>query len=92
MSTPEVLEAPEIKLGDQVRDKISGFAGVVTAISTYLNGCNRILVTAEQTNGDGKIVDWWIDDVQLEVRGTKYAASAKATGGDRPAPSFNDPS
>lgn len=87
----ENLEAPKIELGDQVKDKISGFSGVVSAIGRYLNGCNRVLVTAETLNGDGKIVDWWIDDVQLEVTGHRFAAPTASAGGDRPAPVSRDP-
>lgn len=33
-----------IKLGDKVKDKISGFEGLATARSEFLYGCVRILV------------------------------------------------
>ncbi len=33
-----------IKLGDEVRDKISGFQGIAVARHTYIEGCNRISI------------------------------------------------
>lgn len=34
----------DIKLGDEVRDKVTGYKGVVTAIYTWLNGCVHLSV------------------------------------------------
>lgn len=34
----------DIKLGDEVRDKVTGYKGVVTAIYTWLNGCIHFMV------------------------------------------------
>ncbi len=39
--------APEpfkFKMGDKVRDTITGYEGSVAGLATYVNGCNRILV------------------------------------------------
>ena len=33
-----------IELGDTVRDKISGFTGIVTAICDYLHACHRVQI------------------------------------------------
>lgn len=57
----------EIKLGDKVRDKITGWAGVATARCEYLNGCVQFCVQPA-LDKDGKHVDGrYIDVVQLEV-------------------------
>ncbi len=34
----------KIELGDEVKDKISGFKGVVVGAHTYLNGCTRLSI------------------------------------------------
>ena len=44
-----------IKLGDKVKDKISGYKGIVTAIAKYLNGCTRILIEPTKLDDDGKL-------------------------------------
>jgi hypothetical protein len=38
----ELLEM--IKLGSNVKDRITGFSGIVTGFVTYLSGCNQALV------------------------------------------------
>ncbi len=54
-------------LGDKVRDKLTGFEGIVIARTEYINGCIHACVKA-QTLKDGKPLDGeWIDWSQLEV-------------------------
>lgn len=56
-----------IKLGQRVRDRISGFSGVVTAYSQHLNGCDRVWISPP-VDKDGKIVEgMWIDIYSLDV-------------------------
>lgn len=68
-----------IELGSNVKDSITGFAGVATARTVYLNGCVQIGVTATGLT-DGKIIeDQWIDEGRLGP------SEAKAGGpGPRP--------
>ncbi len=55
------------KLGDRVKDRITGFAGVVVARDEWLNGCVRYGVQATGLH-DGKPVDiQWIDETQVDV-------------------------
>ena len=57
-----------IKLGDKAKDKISGFKGIVTAKSEYLNGCTRILIESMGLQESGIPVEaQWFDDVQVET-------------------------
>lgn len=42
--------APLFELGDKVRDKVSGFEGVLTIENVYLNGC-RYFAAHGKTNG-----------------------------------------
>ena len=62
-------EIEMIRLGDRVKDSISGFEGIVTARSEYLNGCISLLVSPEKLDKSGeKIKGIWFDDVQLTVK------------------------
>ena len=80
----------DIKLGDLVQDQISGFIGVVTAVSTYLNGCTQMCVVPK-VDKEGKKVDAeWFDFQRLTVldRGVVAVHPAAATepGGPQPHP------
>ena len=72
----------EIKLGATVRDKISGFVGVVTGRCEYLNGCVQFQVSPT-TLKDGDIQkSHWLDIQQLEVtEAAELLQPAEATGG-----------
>ena len=55
-----------IKLGQKVRDKVTGFEGITTARVRYLNGCIQFCVKPKVV--DGKMLEGeYIDDGQLEV-------------------------
>lgn len=80
----------KINLGDRVRDRISGFEGIVSAKSEYLNGCVRILVDPESLEDSGKLIKGaWFDDVQIElVEKSVLEIEGRPNGG----PSRSDPS
>lgn len=65
MTPPEPEEQPMVKLGDRVRDAITGFEGIATAKHEYLNGCVRYSV--EAPDKDGKPDEYAFDDQQLTV-------------------------
>lgn len=46
----------KIELGDSARDTISGYKGIVIAITYWLNGCKRITIQSRSLK-DGKPVD-----------------------------------
>ena len=56
-----------IHLGDRVKDRITGFKGVVVGITNWLNGCVRVGIHQEKIKAGQEIRTEWIDDVQLEV-------------------------
>lgn len=56
-----------ITLGDRVKDKISGFTGVVTGIANYITGCIQYRVEADKLDKDGACLKiQWFDEVQVE--------------------------
>jgi hypothetical protein len=46
----------EIRLGDLARDSITGFEGIVVAITDWLHGCRRITLTPQALH-EGKPID-----------------------------------
>ncbi len=47
----------KIELGDRVKDRITGYAGIAHAMTIWLNGCVRVAVQPESLDKDGKVVD-----------------------------------
>ena len=55
-------------LGDKVKDRINGFAGVVTGRAEYLYGCVQVLVAPTAIGKDGKCPDSiWLDEDRVAV-------------------------
>ena len=64
-----------IKLGQKVKDSITGFEGIAIAKAIYLNGCVSYQVKS-QTLKDGKTIEAeWFDEQRLTIR-----SKAKAGG------------
>jgi len=56
-----------VNLGDRVRDKITGFQGIVIGVTDWLYQCRRPIVQPEELK-DGKMIDSQsFDEDQLEV-------------------------
>lgn len=70
-----------LTLGCVAKDKISGFTGVVIAITEWLNGCQRITLQPQELK-DGKPIDnFTFDAEQVEVVTPIEAPQPKKTGG-----------
>jgi len=85
-----MMNDEEAQLGDEASDMVSGFQGVVTAKTEFLNGCVRCAIDPP-VDKDGKPVDTrWFDIEQLEVvqRGKVVPKATwrttNVTGGERP--------
>jgi hypothetical protein len=71
-----------IKLGQKVKDKFTGFTGIVMGRTEYLYGCISIGILPSKLK-DGKPADWvWIDEQRLTC-----LSKAKAGGPQPEAPS-----
>jgi hypothetical protein len=58
----------EIQLGSKVKDKISGFTGIATSKTVFMNGCVRVQIDPDKLNKDGDLIEGAVfDEVQLEV-------------------------
>jgi len=56
-----------ISMGDRVRDIVTGFTGVVIGRTSYINGCEQVLVQP-RIDDNGKCPEGlWIDVDRVEV-------------------------
>jgi len=76
-----------VKLGERVKDTISGFEGTATARAEFLTGCVRLEVTAGHLHEGAPIEPQWFDDGRLTVLAAaepaKPAAKSTKKGGPR---------
>lgn len=72
-----------VTLGSKVRDTITGFEGIATGNSTYLNGCISICITRSELTKDGEPKVEWFDEQRVEVveSGAFRAQPSAATAG-----------
>lgn len=82
-----------VKLGNRVRDKITGFEGIAVARVEYLTGCTQIGI-APGIDKDGKVPDTlYFDYTRLDIldagnimEGSTPKAAADKGGPNRDAP------
>jgi hypothetical protein len=93
IAPPETDESPKLKLGDHVRDVISGFEGILICKTEWLYQCVRYGVSPTRLKDDGSLLDnQYFDEGQLElveeevIPITEELKTATLTGGDREAP------
>lgn len=56
-----------IRLGDRVKDRMTGFEGIVTGTHRFLTGCMKVTVQPEGLK-DGKPIDsQWFDIQQVKL-------------------------
>jgi hypothetical protein len=61
-----------VKLGQVVKDKITGFKGVAVAVCRYINGCTQVEIQPQVLKDSFPVKSAWIDIQQLEtVKKTK---------------------
>lgn len=79
------VTAPDgIELGDLVRDKITGFTGIVECISEWLNNCRRITVKSQALKDGVPQDNHTFDAPQIVVLKKGYfdnISEAEKTGG-----------
>lgn len=73
-----------INLGEECRDKVTGFRGIAIARTLWLNGCARVTIQPKMDK-DGKHPDAvTFDEPQLEVTGKGIRTQKTDTGGPLP--------
>jgi len=78
-----------IQLGQQARDKVTGFEGIVTARVEYLTGCNQYGLTPPAREGKVEGTEYF-DEARIDIVGRGIlpeAVQGEAKGGpNRDAP------
>ena len=74
-------------LGKLCRDKITGFTGIATAITTWLTGCTRFGLQPRKLDKEGKLQEaQWFDSDSLETIGVGVEHQITVPGGPTKAP------
>ncbi len=76
----------KIKLGQVVRDKLSGNEGTAIARTEWLHGCVRITIQPVGTKDGVPFDNFTVDEPQLEVVRAKAAPKAEPNHGPRADP------
>lgn len=77
----------KFNLRDSVKDQVTGFAGVITARTEYLNGCLQYCVKPTKLKKDGTMTEGeWFDEQQLDLVKKKPATKKERTGGPQQTP------
>ena len=76
-------------IGRKVKDKITGFTGIVTGHVEYISGCNQCLVVPP-VKKDGSLIDaQWFDDQRIQLIGVDDPITLEnilTPGADKAAP------
>lgn len=76
-----------IKLGDKAKDTITGYTGIVVAMTTWINGCRRVTLQTQALH-EGKPIDNYTADLEhVEVVQAAALPANAPSGGPTPAPS-----
>lgn len=68
-----------IKLGQRVKDSITGFDGIVVARAEYLNGCVLLQVEPTKLNKDGSAMKAvWFDEQRLTDKSRAVAGGPQS--------------
>lgn len=70
-----------IKLGDKVKDKVSGVTGIVVCKTVYLNGCIQYGIQTKFKKTDTDLCHFNIDEQYLIKIGNGLNVKRKPAGG-----------
>lgn len=74
-----------MKLGDLIKDRLTGFTGVMVAETRWLNGCVRIVLHPTKLSKDGQPgLDHTFDANQCEVVKAEFFKTSEAENVKRP--------
>ena len=76
----------DINFGDEAKDSITGFKGVVTAVVEFSNGCKRYELTSKKMGENGKVLEIYFDEQRIVVTKSKNKPKVKPRGGPHDAP------
>ena len=79
-----------IKLGNRVKDSITGFSGIVTGRNEWLYGCEQVLIQPDKLKDGAPVKADWFDEQRVILLSAKKPPGAKkskvVTGGPQRGP------
>lgn len=79
-----------MKLGDRVRDRYTGFQGILVARTEWLYGCTRVGIECSDLKDGKPIEPQWFDEQRVELVASldKFESeqSSATSGGPRTVP------
>ena len=76
-----------LELGNEGKDKITGFKGIITARHQYITGCDQYTLSPKM-NSDGDLGDsYQFDEGRIDIVGVginKKKVQSKVSGGPQP--------
>ena len=85
------MERPNVNLGDEARDKVTGYKGIVVCISEWISGCRRISIQTPGLHEGKPIQSQCFDAEQVELVEPEVAKVSKPSGGPHDAPTQHAP-
>lgn len=80
------------KIGQTLKDLITGLEGVVMVRAEYFSGCHHYGLSVRSLSKDGKVPEWeWIDESRLEPVVNKPIVRFAERSGPTSAPGHNPP-
>jgi len=79
-----VSEKKKFILGQEVKDKITGFKGIVTGHADYLTGCNQYCVLPSKLKDNNIIEGRWFDEGRLKLVSKKINFTTEDVMDDEP--------
>jgi hypothetical protein len=79
-----------VELGDLVQDRVSGFTGIATSLTEYLNGCRRVQISPKVKDDNSLDNERYFDEPQLKViesqafKRVENSSEGARPGGPRP--------
>lgn len=74
--------------GDTLKDRVTGFEGVVMVVAFYSTGCTHYGLLDKNLNKDGGMNDWlWLDESRLDLvekGAVSFAVNTEKPGGPMP--------
>jgi len=72
-------------MGETVKDTISGYTGIVVAITYYMTGCTHLSLQAPMNKKDGTVPDWEnFDETRCEMIKEAPVVKDEPNGGPAP--------
>jgi hypothetical protein len=76
-----------VKLGDKVKDVISGATGIVTSRTEYVTGCVRVGICIGFSTEKGEELNYWTDEERCKVlQSNSYHKPQQRTAAAGPQP------